>query len=259
MDIFIKESAEGVAKLAADILGSYATRGAVLGLATGSTPLPTYRELICRFQAKELSFKDCSAFLLDEYIGLPPEHEQSYHRFIRDNFTHHIDIDDAAVHSPNGMADDVHAEAARYDAAITAAGGVDCQLVGVGANGHIGFNEPATSLQSLTRVETLHPKTIADNARFFDGDESQVPVHVLTQGLGTISRAKHVLLLATGAHKAQAVKALVEGPVSAFCPASVLQLHNHATVIVDEEAAQLLEYSEYYRFAASHLDDFAAQ
>lgn len=259
MDIFIKESPEAVAKHAADVMADYVRRGEVIGLATGSTPLLMYRELINRYEAGELSFKDCTAFLLDEYIGLPREHEQSYYRFIRDNFTSHIDIDDSKVHSPNGLADNVYAEATRYDEAITAAGGVACQLVGVGANGHIGFNEPASSLNSLTRVETLHPKTIADNARFFDGDESQVPVHVLTQGLGTISRAGHVLLIATGENKAKAVKALVEGPVSAYCPASVLQLHNHATIIVDEAAASLLDYAEYYCFAAAHLNDFDAQ
>lgn len=252
MDIFIKATPEEVATHAADIMAEYVRNGQTIGLATGSTPLLMYRELIARFQAKELSFKDCTAFLLDEYIGLPREHEQSYYRFIRDNFTSHIDIDDAKVHSPNGLSEDVHAEGPAYDAAIEAAGGIACQLVGVGANGHIGFNEPACSLNSGTRVETLHPKTIADNARFFDDDESQVPVHVLTQGLGTISRAGHVLLIATGAAKARAVKALIEGPLSAFCPASVLQLHNHATVIIDEEAAQLLEYSDYYRFCADN-------
>lgn len=252
MDIYIKESPEGVAKHAADVMAYYVKAGQTIGLATGSTPLLMYRELIDRYQSKELSFKDCTAFLLDEYIGLPREHEQSYYRFIRDNFTSHIDIDDANVHSPNGLADDVHAEGPAYDAAIEAAGGIACQLLGVGANGHIGFNEPACSLNSGTRVETLHPKTIADNARFFDGDESQVPVHVLTQGLGTISRAGHVLLIATGTNKAKAVKAMIEGPLSSFCPASVLQLHNHATVIIDEEAAALLEYADYYRFCANN-------
>lgn len=252
MDIYIKESPEGVAKHAADVMAYYVEAGQTIGLATGSTPLLMYRELIDRYQSKELSFKDCTAFLLDEYIGLPREHEQSYYRFIRDNFTSHIDIEDANVHSPNGLAEDVHAEGPAYDAAIDAAGGIACQLLGVGANGHIGFNEPACSLNSGTRVETLHPKTITDNARFFDGDESQVPVHVLTQGLGTISRAGHVLLIATGANKAKAVKAMIEGPLSSFCPASVLQLHNHATVIIDEEAAALLEYADYYRFCADH-------
>ncbi|MEJ6012327.1 glucosamine-6-phosphate deaminase [Corynebacterium sp. H127] len=252
MEILIKQSAAEVAIHAADIMASYVTPGAVLGLATGSTPLQMYRELISRCESGQISFAGTQAFLLDEYIGLPREHDQSYYRFIREEFTSHIDIDDAQVHSPNGLAGDIHAEGPAYDAAIAAAGGVDIQLLGIGSNGHIGFNEPASSLTSGTRVETLHPQTVKDNARFFDGEESQVPVHVLTQGLGTISKAGHLLLIATGANKAHAVRDMIEGPLSAHCPASILQLHPKATVIVDEAAAALLDNSDYYRFCAAN-------
>lgn len=248
MEILIRPNAEEVGNLGADIIAPYAQRGATLGLATGSTPLTTYRELIRRYQAGELSFAQCRAFLLDEYIGLPREHEQSYYATIRREFTSHVDIEDSRVESPDGITERADRAGQLYDAAIDSAGGVDIQLLGVGTDGHIGFNEPGSSLASVTRIKTLHSTTIADNARFFDSAD-EVPRHVLTQGLGTISRARHLLLLATGEKKAEAVAALAEGPVSAMCPASVLQLHPHATVVVDEAAASRLKHAEYYRFA----------
>ncbi|AKK03839.1 glucosamine-6-phosphate deaminase [Corynebacterium epidermidicanis] len=249
MEVVITERPE---LIAADIIQTYAEAGKTLGLATGSTPLKTYQELVRRHQEQGLSFANCEAFLLDEYVGLPTDHEQSYYETIRREFTRAIDISDAAVHSPDGMAQDPYEAAKTYDRSIEEAGGVDLQLLGVGTNGHIGFNEPGSSLSSRTRLKTLHPQTVKDNARFFDGDESQVPHHVLTQGLGTILEAGHLLLLATGAGKADAVAALVEGPVSAFCPASVLQLHSHATVLIDEAAASKLKFREYYQYAYDH-------
>ncbi|MCK7676765.1 glucosamine-6-phosphate deaminase [Corynebacterium sp. CCM 9186] len=250
MEVIIQPDAESVARVAADVFTDYARReSATLGLATGSTPLAMYLELIRRHRDEGLSFARCRAFLLDEYVGLPRTHEQSYYRFIRDNFTSHIDIPDDDVHSPDGLADDPTAAGLAYDRAIAEAGGVDVQLLGIGTDGHIGFNEPGSSLRSRTRLKTLHPQTIADNARFFGDDESQVPHHVLTQGLGTISDAGHLLLLATGSGKADAVAATVEGPVSALCPASILQFHQHATVIVDEEAGSGLANADYYRYA----------
>lgn len=249
MEIVITERPEIVA---ADIIEKYAREGKTLGLATGSTPLKTYQELIRRHKEEGLSFAQCQAFLLDEYLGLPREHEQSYYRTIRREFTDSIDIEDSAVHSPDGTAADPVAAGNRYDEAIKAAGGIDMQLLGIGTDGHIGFNEPGSSLASRTRVKTLHPQTIRDNARFFDNDESQVPHHVLTQGLGTILEAGHLLLIATGAGKSEAVAALAEGPVAAVCPASVLQLHPHATVVLDPDAAAGLKHSEYYRFAVDN-------
>jgi glucosamine-6-phosphate deaminase len=206
-----------------------------------------YAELISRYEAGSLSFAHARAFLLDEYIGLPREHEQSYYRFIRDQFTAHIDIPDSAVRSPDGLQADPAEEAVRYDRAIREAGGVDLQILGIGANGHIGFNEPTSSFASRTRVKTLTQKTIADNARFFT-DQEEVPVHVLTQGLGTIMEARRIVLTASGEGKAQAVHDLVEGPMGSYCPATVLQMHPSVTVVLDEGAASRLSQVDYYRF-----------
>ncbi|PRQ12611.1 glucosamine-6-phosphate deaminase [Corynebacterium sp. 13CS0277] len=256
MEVIICADAAAVARTAADVFTTYLTRpDCTLGLATGSTPLQTYQELIRRYQAGEVSFSHVTAFLLDEYVGLPREHEQSYYRTIRRELTEHVDIDDARVFSPDGLADNPDEAGAAYDAAIAAAGGIDLQLLGIGTDGHIGFNEPGSSLASRTRLKTLHPQTIADNARFFDS-EADVPIHVITQGLGTISAARHLLLLATGEGKAQAIADTVEGPVAAVCPASILQLHPHATVIVDEAAASKLKLGQYYRYAFEHKPDW---
>ena len=248
MEIVILDDGEKVAERAADILEDYVRRGATLGLATGSTPLHTYQELIRRHREEGLSFADSHTFLLDEYVGLSGQHEQSYRETISREFTRHIDIPDAKVHGPDGSAEDLQAAAARYEQQMAAAGGVDIQTLGVGRNGHIGFNEPGSSLVSRTRVKTLHPQTVQDNARFF-GSPEDVPIHALTQGLGTITDAGHLMLLATGEAKADAVAALAEGPLTAACPASVLQCHRHATVICDKAAAAKLKNSEYYRAA----------
>lgn len=259
MEILIRPNANEVAVLAADILAGYAKKGATLGLATGSTPVATYAELIRRFKEDDLSFAQCRAFLLDEYVEFDRAHEQSYYSTIRREFTSHIDIPDELVKSPGSDDDSARPDeaAAAYERAIVEAGGIDIQLLGIGSNGHIGFNEPSSSLSSLTRVKTLHPQTVRDNSRFFDSADN-VPLHVLTQGLGTISRAGHLLLLATGEGKAEAIRAAVEGPVSAMCPASILQWHRHATVIVDEAAASLLVNREYYQFTDSHKPDWQA-
>lgn len=248
MDLLIRSTPAEVAAEAADIVQHYANAGATLGLATGSTPVALYQELIARYKRGEVSFARSRAFLLDEYLGLNPEHEQSYYSTIRREFTSHVDFRDELVKSPTGTAADPATAAATYDKAIRDAGGVDMQLLGIGANGHIGFNEPSSSLQSRTRVITLHPQTVHDNARFFDTKE-EVPRFALTQGLGTISEARHLLLLATGSNKASAVQAMAEGPLSAHCPASILQMHPHATVILDEAAASRLEDREYYLYA----------
>lgn len=248
MEIVILDDSEKVAERAADILEDYVRRGATLGLATGSTPLHTYQALIRRHREEGLSFADCHTFLLDEYIGLSAQHEQSYRETIRREFTRHIDIPDTKVHGPDGSAEDLQAAAEMYEQQMAAAGGIDIQTLGVGRNGHIGFNEPGSSLVSRTRVKTLHPHTVQDNARFF-GSPQDVPIHALTQGLGTITEAGHLMLLATGETKAEAVAAMVEGPLAAVCPASVLQCHPRATIICDEAAAAHLKYRDYYRAA----------
>ncbi|MFS0885445.1 glucosamine-6-phosphate deaminase [Aeromicrobium sp. 179-A 4D2 NHS] len=239
-------------EVAADAIAGHVRPGAVLGLATGSSPLPVYAALLRRRDAGAISFDGVRAFTLDEYLELPRSHPQSYHSVIRREFTDAAGIE---VDGPDGEAHDVPAEAERYEAAIAAAGGIDVQLLGIGVDGHLGFNEPGSSLASRTRTKTLTPQTRADNARFFASPD-EVPVHVLTQGLGTILEARHLVLVATGASKASAVAAAVEGPVSAFCPASVLQLHPHVTVVLDEDAASQLRLLDYYRFTAANKPDW---
>ncbi|MBF6180894.1 glucosamine-6-phosphate deaminase [Nocardia otitidiscaviarum] len=253
MELVITDNATEAGVLAGRIMADHVRRGArAIGLATGSSPLGAYQELIRQHREEGLSFAGVQAFLLDEYIGLPAGHPQSYAQFIRDEFTAQVDFADADVHSPDGRGDDIPAAAADYERMIALSGPVSVQILGIGANGHLGFNEPGSSLRSRTRVKTLTPKTREDNARFFDGDLSQVPTHVLTQGLGTISDADHLVMIATGEGKADAVAAAVEGPVSAFCPASILQMHPHVTVIVDPAAAVNLKAVDYYRFAVEN-------
>lgn len=252
MEIVIEQDADAVARTVADIVEKAVRSGpTTLGLATGSTPLGSYNELIRRHREEGLSFAQARAFLLDEYVGLPAAHPESYHSVIRRDFVGQVDLDPAAVRGPNGEAADIAAEARAYDAAIGAAGGVDVQFLGIGTDGHVGFNEPMSSLASRTRVKTLTEQTRIDNARFFD-DVAQVPHHVLTQGLGTISEARHLILIGLGAGKAAAIAAAVEGPLAAMCPASVLQLHPHVTVVVDEAAASGLSHADYYRYAIAN-------
>lgn len=255
MQIILCESAEQVGRRAADIIEARVRQGpAVLGLATGGSPASTYAELIRRHREEGLRFGDVTAFTLDEYAGLPADHPQSYHSTIRREFVDHVDLDLANLHTPRGDAEDLVAEAARYDRAIVGAGGVDVQLLGIGANGHIGFNEPTSSLRSRTRVKTLAVATRTANARFFEGDDEEVPKLCLTQGLGTIGESRQAVLVALGSAKAAAVQAMVEGPVSAFCPGSVLQLHPRATIVLDPGAASQLTMLEYYRDAQALND-----
>ncbi|MCZ2830596.1 glucosamine-6-phosphate deaminase [Modestobacter sp. VKM Ac-2986] len=225
---------------------------AVLGLATGSSPLLAYRELVRRHAEEGLSFADVEAFLLDEYVGLPAGHPESYREVIRRELTDAVGIDPARVHGPDGAAPDPLAAALAYEERLQAAGPVVVQLLGIGTNGHVGFNEPGSSLSSRTRVKTLTEQTRADNARFFADDVDAVPRHVLTQGLGTILRAEHLVLVATGEQKAAPVAAALEGPLTASVPGSVLQLHPHVTVVVDEAAGSRLALADHHRHALTH-------
>lgn len=218
----------------------------VLGVATGSSPLATYVELAALTRSGDLDLSGASAFALDEYVGLPPGHPESYAEVIRKTVTSPLGLKAHNVHVPDGFADDLEAAAKEYEREIVASGGVDIQIVGVGSNGHIGFNEPGSSLASRTRIKTLTRGTREDNARFFDRAED-VPVHCLTQGLGTIMDAREVVMVAFGAGKADAVAGVVEGPVSARCPGSVLQFHEKATIVVDEAAASRLVFADDYR------------
>ncbi len=248
MEVVILPDSPVIGAVAADAVEALLRRKptAVLGLATGSSPLPVYDELARRHDEEGLDLSQAGGFTLDEYVGLEPGHRQSYREVIRREFTNRVDVDPAHVHGPDGSADEIPAACEAYEAAIAAAGGVDLQLLGVGTDGHIGFNEPGSSLASRTRIKTLTEQTRKDNARFFDHPD-QVPTHVVTQGLGTIMDARHVILIAAGGQKAQAVHDFVEGPVAAICAASVLQLHPHATILIDEAAASGLKLADYYR------------
>ena len=246
--VILKDSAQIGAK-AADAIESLLTRkpDAVLGLATGSSPLSIYDELAARYEAGRISFKRAKGFTLDEYVGLPPDHPERYRTVIDTVFASRVDFARGAVHGPDGLASDIPSACAAYEEAIRAAGGVDLQILGIGTDGHIGFNEPGSSLASRTRIKTLTHQTRIDNARFFGGDIDAVPTHCLTQGLGTIMEARHVVLVATGRTKAEAVHQLVEGAVSAMWPATILQHHPHATVLIDDAASRRLQLADYYR------------
>lgn len=247
MEVVILDDAAEIARVGADVVAAVVRgrRHPVLGLATGSSPVPLYRELIRRHRESGLSFANARAFLLDDYVGLPPDHPQRYATVIRRDLTGSVDLPPDALDWPHGDAADLPGECRRYEAAIAAAGGVDLQILGIGADGHLAFNEPGSSLSSRTRVKTLTARTRADNARFF-ASVAEVPRHVVTQGLGTILEARHLLLVATGEGKAVPVARALEGPVSAACPASILQLHPRATVLLDPAAAKGLEHREHY-------------
>lgn len=245
MEIIIRDTPESISTVAARIIAKQLRDkpNAIIGLATGSTPLPLYRALI----AMDLDWSKCTTFNLDEYIGLPREHPQSYHSFMWENLFQHTNIHPESVHIPDGNATDIPAHCAEYEERIRAAGGIDIQVLGIGTDGHIGFNEPTSSLASRTRIKTLTRQTRADNARFF-GSEDEVPKHVITMGIGTIMEARMNLLLAFGENKACAIAEAVEGPVTSSNPASALQLHPVVKVCLDELAATGLKRADYYRW-----------
>ncbi|MCG9695769.1 glucosamine-6-phosphate deaminase [Shewanella sp. Isolate11] len=248
MQIVILKDSAAVAEYGANIFVKQLQKkpDSVLGLATGSTPVSLYQRLIAANQAGEVSFKQVTSFNLDEYLGLDGSHKQSYRYFMNQQLFDAIDIDKANTHVPPGDAADPIEACEGYEQQIAAAGGIDIQLLGIGRNGHIGFNEPSSGLMSRTRVKTLTKATIEDNARFFAADEFQ-PHLSITMGIGTILDAKKVVLLATGENKAEAIKATVEGALSASCPASALQLHRDAVLVLDEAAASQLSDCEFYK------------
>ncbi|KWX20240.1 glucosamine-6-phosphate deaminase [Mycolicibacterium wolinskyi] len=249
MEVIILPDAEQIGTVAADAIGALLARkpNAVLGLATGSSPLAIYDELVSRYDAGLISFRQARGFTLDEYVGLPEDHPERYRNVIDSVFVSRVDFAPGAVAGPDGLAADIPAACAAFEEAINDAGGVDLQILGIGTDGHIAFNEPGSSLGSRTRIKTLTRQTRLDNARFFDGDPDKVPTHCLTQGLATIMAARHLILVATGRSKAEAVHHLVEGAVSAMWPATVLQHHPHVTVLLDDAAAQRLQLVDYYR------------
>lgn len=248
MEIIIVDDSSQGATLAVNEISATITKSKkpVLGLATGGTPLAIYQKLIDAYQKEKISFKNVTTFNLDEYIGIESSHPQSYRSFMMSNLFDNIDIGIQNAHLPEcGVNTDYEKSAHQYENKIIEHGGIDLQLLGLGTNGHIGFNEPSSSLCSRTRVKTLAQSTIDDNKRFFSEGEFQ-PTLAMTMGIGTILNAKKVLLLAFGKQKAKAVHAVVEGALSASCPGSALQQHNNTIVIVDSEAASELLNREYY-------------
>ena len=246
MRLIIHRNYEEVSRWTAEYISGRITAAGgekpfVLGLPTGSSPLGTYRELIVRHKQGTLSFNNVITFNMDEYTGLPEDHPQSYHRFMWDNFFSHIDIDKNNVHILDGMAADPVKECEAYEAAIAASGGIDLFLGGVGADGHIAFNEPGSSLTSRTRVKILTQDTRIDNARFFGGDLSQVPATALTVGVGTVMDAREVVIIVTGRNKARALQQAVEGGISHMCTLSCLQMHQRAIIVCDDAATEELK------------------
>lgn len=256
MRVVILPDAQAVSRRAADLFCEWieAVPNAVLGLATGSTPLGTYRELVQRHQQGLVSFSDVTCFNLDEYVGLLRRHDQSYFSYMHNHFFSHIDADPDRCHLPIGDCDNLQDECERYEEQIEESGGIDLQILGIGSDGHIGFNEPGSSLGSRTRVKALTEQTRRDNARFF-GSLDLVPRLAITMGVGTILDAQQIVLLATGENKARAVRDFIEGPVTSMVPASALQWHPYVTALLDQEAAGLLGRREYY----DHMERMQAE
>lgn len=254
MEVVIRPGGREVADQAASLVAA-AIRSAgpnpVLGVATGSSPLALYARLAQMVEAGTLDLSGAVLFALDEYVGLPRGHRESYAEVLRRTVTEPLGLDPAQVHSPDVFADDLEAAGAAYDQEIRDAGGVDIQILGIGTNGHIGFNEPTSAFNSRTRPTTLTTRTRIDNGRFFESVD-EVPRQSITQGLGTIMEARQLVLLAQGTAKAEAIAATCEGPITALVPASVLQFHPNTSVIVDEGAASALQLAEYYR----EIDEF---
>ncbi len=248
MKVLILETAAEAAARTAGIISDClaALDRPVLGLATGGTMEPVYTALVELHRNGKADFSNATTFNLDEYVGLSPNQRGSYSRFMQDALFSRVNLDPARCHLPRGNAEDPIAEAKRYEDAIAAAGGIDLQLLGIGRNGHIGFNEPISSLSGRTRVKTLTESTRRANARYFPSANA-IPRYAITMGIGTILDARHCLLLATGGGKSAAVARMIEGPVAAYCPASALQMHPQATVVLDRDAAADLRLIHYYQ------------
>jgi glucosamine-6-phosphate deaminase len=247
MRVIVEQNKDGVSRRAAQLVAELLARKptCVLGLATGSTPLGTYAELIRMHREEGLDFSRVVTFNLDEYVGLGTGDQHSYRYFMQHNFFDHINVDPRDTHVPDGRALDFDAYCEQYERMIVEEGGIDLQLLGIGGDGHIAFNEPGSSLGSRTRLKTLTSETVRDNARFF-GSEADVPRLAITVGVGTILESRQCLLLACGDGKAKAIRDTIEGPITAQVTASALQLHRDVIAVLDEEAARLLERRDYY-------------
>lgn len=249
MEVIIQETYEQVSRAAAGIVAQTlnAKPNAVLGLATGSTPLGLYKELVRMHQEEGLDFSQVTTFNLDEYVGLKKDNPQSYHHFMHENLFRHINMARQNIYIPSGTTDNYQAFCQWYERRIQECGGIDLQILGIGSDGHIAFNEPSSSLGSRTRIKTLAQQTIADNARFFDRPED-VPVYAITMGIGTILEAEQIILLASGKSKSAAIASAIEGPVTSMITASALQLHPDTTYLLDDQAASALKMIDYYHW-----------
>jgi glucosamine-6-phosphate deaminase len=256
MEIIVKDSPEEMSKTAARVVARAlnAKPNAVLGLATGSTPLGLYQELVRIHEEGGLDFSQVTTFNLDEYVGLTRKHPQSYHYFMHENLFKHINIPVQNIYIPSGTTDNYEAFCKWYEQRIVECGGIDLQILGIGSDGHVAFNEPTSSLGSRTRIKTLARQTIEDNARFF-GSPEEVPVYAITMGVGTILEARKIMLLAHGKQKAAAVAAALEGAVTSKITASALQLHRDVMFIIDRDAASSLDMLDYYEWIQAKMPD----
>ncbi len=257
MEIIIQKTAEEGSAVGGRIVAKLIQHKptAVLGLATGSTPLKLYREMIKWHKEQGLDFSQVTTFNLDEYVGLSADHYASYSRFMNENLFDELNVPTQNIHIPNGLPENLAEHCAAYEREMVDAGGLDLQVLGIGSDGHLGFNEPTSSFASRTRIKTLDQQTVEDNQRFFKEGE-EVPRHVITMGLGTIMEARTCLLFAFGEGKADAVAEMVEGSVSAMMPASVLQFHRDARIILDEAAASKLKKADYYKWVYSNKPEW---
>lgn len=257
-EIIIRRDEEAVADLVADIMISQlaADPRTVLGVATGSSPMQAYALAGRRARLQGIDLTQVRGFALDEYIGLPDDHPQRYANVVRTWIEPALGLVPGAIAMPDVALDDVMGSGERYEQAISEAGGIDLQVLGVGTTGHIAFNEPGSSLASRTRVKALAADTRHDNARFFSPDEI-TPTHCVTQGIGTVLEARHLLLIATGGHKAEAVALALEGPITAAHPASAIQLHPRVTAVLDDAAAAQLRHRDYYEYAWQNRDSWS--
>lgn len=249
MEVIIQPDAQTASVVAARLVSHHLRDkpNSVLGLATGNTPILLYNELVRKHREQHIDFSRVTTFNLDEFVGLPPAHPSSYHSFMDKHLFNHINVPRSHVFIPDGMAPDIPTACAEYERRIREAGGIDLQILGIGTEGHIGFNEPTSSLGSRTRTKTLNSRVRHDFAYLFGG-EHKVPKHIITMGIGTIMEAREIVLLAFGKSKAQAVARAVEGPITSMMPASILQMHPVVKIIVDEGAASLLQNTSYYRW-----------
>jgi glucosamine-6-phosphate deaminase len=257
MEVVIQPDSQKASLIAARIIAQLIREKphAVLGFATGNTPLQLYKNLVRIHREEGLDFVGVTAFNLDEYVGIPPAHPSSFHSYMWAHLFSQINIAKERIHIPDGLSPDVLATCRKYEEAIKSAGGIDIQVLGIGTNGHLGFNEPTSSLGSRTRIKTLTDQSRLDAAAAFGGQEN-VPSHVITMGLGTILDSRMCLLLAFGKKKARAVAMTVEGPLTASVPGSVLQLHPRAVIIVDKDAAAELKMADYYAWVYEHKPEW---